>query len=102
MSRTRQATALRPFRYGTTPNVARALHGGRSRRDPVFGAALSDSTLTTVGAALSVAGAALGAYHGYKRDASVGWALWWAFAGAVVPVVTIPVALAQGFGQPAK
>lgn len=52
-------------------------------------------------ALVPVLGASLGAYHGYKRNGSVAWALWWAFAGAAVPVVTLPVAVAQGFGEPA-
>ena len=39
------------------------------------------------------------AYHGYKRNESVGWAIGWAFMGALFPVITPAVALAQGFGQ---
>jgi hypothetical protein len=85
------------YRYGTTPQVARAVSGD-SRRARFAG--LSDSDLATVGAALSVAGAGLGAYHGYKRDNSIGWAIGWAILGATFPIVTIPVAIAQGFGQP--
>jgi len=38
-------------------------------------------------------------YHGYKRNDSVGWALWWGLMGAAFPVITIPIALAQGFGK---
>ncbi len=47
----------------------------------------------------SVAGTAVGAYHGYKRNESVGWALGWAFLGGLFPVVVIPVAFAQGIGE---
>lgn len=47
----------------------------------------------------SVAGAAAGAYHGYRRNDSVGWALVWAFCGSVAPIITVPIALAQGFGE---
>ena len=50
----------------------------------------------------SVAGAGLGAYHGYKRNDSVGWAILWSLLGAAFPVVTIPVALAQGLGKPPR
>jgi len=46
-----------------------------------------------------VAGAAIGAYHGYKRNDSVGWAIAWAFLGSLAPVVVIPVAYAQGIGE---
>jgi len=38
------------------------------------------------------------AYHGYKRNSSVGWALWWGLVGSM-PITPI-IALAQGFGKP--
>jgi hypothetical protein len=49
--------------------------------------------------------AALGAltYHGYKRnDDSLGWGLAWGLLGGLVWPITVPVALAQGFGKPKK
>jgi len=46
-----------------------------------------------------VAGAAIGAYHGYKRNDSVGWAIGWSILGSLFPVVVIPVAYAQGIGE---
>ena len=37
-------------------------------------------------------------YHGYARNHSIGWALVW---GLLVPwPIGIPIALAQGFGEP--
>ncbi len=58
--------------------------------------ALSDS----IWSLLSVAGAAAGAYHGYKRNhESIGWAIGWALLGSIAPVITVPVAVAQGFGK---
>lgn len=48
---------------------------------------------------LSTAGMAAGAYHGYKRNDSVGWAIGWGLLGAMFPFITIPVSLAQGFGK---
>ena len=46
------------------------------------------------------------AYHGYKRNEPggnpVAWALWWGFWGALLPIITVPVALAQGFAKPAE
>lgn len=39
------------------------------------------------------------AYHGYKRNDSIAWALWWSFAGAAFVPVTPIIAVAQGFGQ---
>jgi hypothetical protein len=50
-------------------------------------------------AAASVAGVAAGAYHGYARNDSIGWAIWWAAMGGLFPFVTIPVSIAQGFGK---
>lgn len=44
------------------------------------------------------------AYHGYKRNEVSGnpilWAVWWGFWGALLPIITVPVALAQGFAKP--
>ena len=48
---------------------------------------------------LGTAGIAAGAYHGYKRNNSIGWAIAWALLGGMFPFVTIPVSFAQGFGK---
>ena len=48
---------------------------------------------------LVVASAALSAFHGYRRNQSVPWALGWFMAGMIFPVVTPTIAFAQGFGQ---
>ncbi len=59
------------------------------------------STSNGAGAWSLVGWAAVGAsaYHGYKRNHSVGWAIGWAIAGAFAPIITVPVAIAQGFGK---
>jgi hypothetical protein len=49
-----------------------------------------------------VASVGAGAYHGYKRNNSIGWAIWWALMGGLFPVITPAIAVAQGFGKPAK
>ena len=54
---------------------------------------------TTIWRFLSVGGAAIGAYHGYKRHNSVWWGLGWAFLGSLAPVIVIPIAFAQGIGK---
>ena len=51
--------------------------------------------------ALSIAGTALGAYHGYKRNNSIGWAIGWGLLGGAFPFIVIPVAYAQGIGDKA-
>lgn len=57
-----------------------------------------------VWAALGAIGMGASAYHGYKRNEQAGnpvaWALWWGFWGALLPIITVPVALAQGFAKP--
>ena len=55
---------------------------------------------SALGTTLAVAGTGLGAYHGYKRTGSIGWAIAWAFLGGLFPIITIPVAIAQGFARP--
>jgi hypothetical protein len=49
---------------------------------------------------LGVAGMAIGAYHGYKRNNSVGWAIGWGLLGGLIPIIVIPIAFAQGIGKP--
>jgi hypothetical protein len=48
--------------------------------------------------ASTVAAVAL-VYHGYKRTGSIFWALVYGLAGKVFPIESVPIALAQGFGQ---
>ena len=49
--------------------------------------------------AVAVASTAAGAYHGYKRNQSVGWAIAWALLGGIFPIIVPAIALAQGFGK---
>lgn len=50
-------------------------------------------------ALLATASMAASAYHGYARNESVPWALWWALMGAMFPIVTPAIGLAQGWGK---
>jgi hypothetical protein len=59
----------------------------------------ANSTLSLVYGAASIAGTGLGAYHGYKRNNSVGWAIGWGLLGGIFPVIVIPLAFAQGVGK---
>jgi len=54
------------------------------------------------GAVLVLASAALSAYHGYRRDRKPMSAVGWGFMGALFPVITPVVAIAQGFGKPRR
>lgn len=65
--------------------------------------AKTTSTIVSMGPIISLVITAISAacaYHGYKRNESVGWAIWWGIAGAAFPVITPVIALAQGFGKP--
>lgn len=50
-------------------------------------------------AVVSTASMAVSAYHGYKRNNSIGWAIMWGFCGGLFPVITPIIAYAQGFGK---
>jgi hypothetical protein len=51
---------------------------------------------------LILASTAASAYHGYKRNKSIGYAVLWGVAGSIMPVIVPAVAVAQGFGKPEK
>lgn len=71
------------------------------RRDTVrVGQAAGDnSALWTLYSLAGVAGTAIGAYHGYKRNDSVGWGVVWGLLGGLFPIIVIPVAFAQGIDK---
>jgi hypothetical protein len=55
-----------------------------------------------LGTALSIASTAAVialAYHGYKRNESVGWAVVWAVVGGAFWPIAVPIAVAQGYGE---
>ena len=41
----------------------------------------------------------LSAFHGYRRNNSIGWGITWGVLGGLFPVVTPAIAFAQGFGK---
>lgn len=52
--------------------------------------------------AASFVSAPVCAYHGYKRNNSIAWALWWSLMGGLFPIFTPVIAVAQGFGKEKK
>lgn len=48
---------------------------------------------------LPTIGAVAGAYHGYKRNRSVSWAIGWSIIGSMFPLISGTIAVAQGFGK---
>lgn len=53
-------------------------------------------TIWGVASTLSMAASA---FHGYRRNGSIGWAIWWGFMGATFPVITPVIAVAQGYSK---
>lgn len=65
--------------------------------------ALDSDQMNGVGTLIATAGLVGGLVHGFKRNrGSVGWAVWWGLMGGLFPIITIPVALLQGYGKPAS
>jgi hypothetical protein len=62
-------------------------------------APLPPSPFTYVMWGLSTVSMAASVYHGYKRNNSVGWALWWGLMGALFPIITPVIAFAEGYGK---
>jgi len=58
--------------------------------------------VSPIGVALSSVSSGVSAYHGYKRNNSVGWAIGWGVLGFLFPIITPAIALAQGYGKPAS
>jgi hypothetical protein len=61
-----------------------------------------DPTVRTAMLVLSATSGAACAFHGYKRNRSVGWAVAWGLLGGAFPIITPVIAVAQGFGKPAS
>jgi len=72
-------------------NLIYAFKKVRSRR--------RNNKIAVAWAVVGTASMAASAYHGYKRNQSVGWALVWALLGGLAPVITPTIAVAQGFGK---
>ena len=102
------AFAIAPLPRSLTPfaptaawssNLFAAAPAGADGANTGQAAAYAMTPWETLASGAAVAGTALGAYHGYKRTESLGWAIGWALLGGLFPFITIPVAFAQGFGK---
>jgi len=69
--------------------------------DQIQQQSLGDVHLSTFQILLSTAGMGFAAFHGYRRNRSVGWAIGWGILGAIFPIITNVIALAEGYAQPA-
>ncbi len=88
-ARTQAAQAL--IAHGVTPNAVSGALGWLETAGKI--------PTSTIWGVLSIASGAASAFHGYRRNGSIGWALWWGLIGTVFPVITPTIALAQGFGK---
>jgi hypothetical protein len=57
------------------------------------------TAMTYVWEVVSAASVGISAYHGYKRNNSVGWAIGWGLLGGMFPILVPTIALAQGLGK---
>ena len=80
------------------PNPTLSGYGAR-RGAGIYGVSERAPAVAVAYAAVATASVAASAYHGYRRNDSVGWAIWWALMGGAFPVITPAIALAQGFGK---
>jgi len=94
----RRETALAmgvPYHEATGPmNVWQAIPGPTQQQSSV------SRHLGWVGLGIVAVGAIAAGVHGYKRSGgSIGSTIGWSFLGAIAPIITVPVALAQGYGK---
>lgn len=80
------------------------LEADPTRRQAVVGAVTTTAPALSPGATALYSAFALGTtvagtYHGYKRNNSAGWALGWGLFSSVLPIIALPIMLAQGFAQ---
>lgn len=70
-----------------------------SQNTPSWVTKLADTWKSPLYTLFRTASMATSAFHGYRRNGSVGWSIWWGLMGALFPVITPTIALAQGFGR---
>lgn len=62
-----------------------------------------DPVTSAIYGTIEIASIGLSAYHGVKRNhGSAAWGLAWGFCGAIFPIITPVVAVAQGYAEPVK
>ena len=73
----------------------------KSKRPALLGDTAPTTTVSDVvdNPAVKTAAGVASLYHGYKRTGSVFWALVYGAAGRWFPLETVPITIAQGWGQ---
>lgn len=100
-------TFLRTFPEGLERNSAAQALIARGVDANIIASALTglqteswwSANKTTVWGVLATVSMALSVYHGYRRNNSIGWAIFWGLGATLLPVVTPVIAVAQGFGK---
>ena len=78
----------------------RRIHAPRATGDYIEMGTTTDDVIDAVfSRPARVGGAAAGAYHGYRRTGSIGFALFYAAVGYVNPPIGGAIMVAQGFGK---
>jgi hypothetical protein len=95
----RARVAQAALSLGGNPSVIQWGHDQANRESGFRSEMKSARKYGTIWGLVSTASMAASAYHGYKRNEKVRWALWWGFMGALFPVITPAIGLAQGFGK---
>lgn len=78
--------------------IAAAGLGQQASPPPASSSPMMSQGVHTLWWVAGTASTAALAYHGYRRNNSIGWALVWALFGGLFWPVSVPIALAQGFG----
>ena len=58
---------------------------------------LSNDQATAFWQIASAASIGLSAYHGYRRNDSLGWGIAWGLLGGLFPIITPAIAFAEGY-----
>jgi hypothetical protein len=84
------------------PAELTAKSGPVTRRQPM--SSIGHTAYNHIGAdpVAPVAAVSLAAYHGYRRNRSVGWAIGWGVLASLSWPITLGVAVAEGFGKPRR
>ena len=101
------AYASAPTATGMIPSISdkltTALNGiqlaSNLAADPTVDPTVEPFSISPVWQVASAISSTLCIYHGYKRNKSVGWAIWWGLMGGIAPVIAPVIAVAQGFGK---
>jgi hypothetical protein len=94
----RSDVALRAVKLGAQANQINAALAKANGITTIF--KRLPTPVRIIWSVLATASFAASVYHGYKRNDSVGWAIVWGIFGALFPIITPTIAIAQGFGKP--